>query len=206
MIVYKTTNLVNGKIYVGQTIKDSTRYLGSGSIMLKAIKKYGHDNFKRETLEVCNTQKELDEREIFWIDKLNSTNPEIGYNISPGGCGVGRHSLQTKEKISRTLSGRRLSDETKIKMSNAIRPPVSNETKKKLSILKLESGGFNGQHTEETKQKISESLKNGKAVTGSKHGSARKINVRGTVYGCIKEASEALNISRYLVKKLGTFV
>jgi hypothetical protein len=74
MIIYKTTNLINGKIYIGQTKHpDNKRYLGSGTYIKKSIKKYGRQNFLRETLEVCNTQQELNERELYWINKLNST-------------------------------------------------------------------------------------------------------------------------------------
>ena len=40
-IIYKTTNLVNGKIYVGQTTRDDENYIGSGSVLLQAVKKYG---------------------------------------------------------------------------------------------------------------------------------------------------------------------
>ena len=48
MIVYKTTNLINGKIYVGKYEGNRENYLGSGYILKKAIKKYGRENFKRE--------------------------------------------------------------------------------------------------------------------------------------------------------------
>lgn len=45
-IIYKTTNLVNGKIYVGQTTRDDENYLGSGSVLLQAVKKYGRKKFQ----------------------------------------------------------------------------------------------------------------------------------------------------------------
>jgi len=85
MIIYKTTNLINGKIYVGQTITDDPHYYGSGMMILWSIKKYGKENFKREILEECNDRNELNERERYWIKQLNSTNKDIGYNISMGG-------------------------------------------------------------------------------------------------------------------------
>ena len=47
MIIYKTTNLVNKKIYIGQDSKNNPEYLGSGAIVKKAIKKYGKENFKK---------------------------------------------------------------------------------------------------------------------------------------------------------------
>ena len=75
--IYKTTNLVNGKIYIGQkksTIFLGEKYLGSGIELVNAIKKYGKENFKVELIEELPTKKKLDEREIYWIDKYNSRN------------------------------------------------------------------------------------------------------------------------------------
>lgn len=87
-IIYETTNLINGKIYVGQHCTSANDgYLGSGKIIKKAIKKYGRKNFTRETLEFC-TSANVDEKEIYWIDKLDATNKNIGYNLNPGGEGL----------------------------------------------------------------------------------------------------------------------
>jgi hypothetical protein len=80
MIIYKTTNLITGKIYVGQDSKNNPNYLGSGKYIWNAIKKYGKENFKKEIICGCNSREELNEKEIYWIKELNSTNLEIGYN------------------------------------------------------------------------------------------------------------------------------
>jgi len=86
-IIYKTTNLVNQKIYVGQhNTSADDGYLGSGLLLERAIEKYGVENFKRSTIEFC-TSFNVNEKEIYWIDKLNATNPEIGYNLAKGGNG-----------------------------------------------------------------------------------------------------------------------
>lgn len=91
MIIYKTTNTVNGKIYVGQSIYDDPDYLGSGKVIMYAIAKYGRENFTKEILEELELEepprKNLDTRETHWIAKLDACNPEIGYNISHGGVG-----------------------------------------------------------------------------------------------------------------------
>lgn len=87
MIIYKTTNLINGKIYIGQDSKNNSMYLGSGLILFKAIKKYGLNNFKKEILEYCKTKNQLNEQEKYWIKKCNSTDHKIGYNIAKGGNG-----------------------------------------------------------------------------------------------------------------------
>lgn len=84
MIIYKTTNLINGKIYIGQDSHNNTKYLGSGTLIRKAIKQYGTDMFYKEVLEYCNTKKLLNEREIYWINALNSIDPNIGYNRHRG--------------------------------------------------------------------------------------------------------------------------
>lgn len=80
-IVYKTTNLVNQKIYIGQHSTENLNdgYLGSGVLLQKAIKKYGRQNFIRETLEFCS-EDNLSEKELEWIIKLEAV--KIGYNLS----------------------------------------------------------------------------------------------------------------------------
>jgi len=82
MFIYKTTNLINGKIYVGQQSTNNKLYLGSGKLILRAIKKYGKENFKKTIIELCESCEELNNREIYWIKALN---PE--YNLYPGGIG-----------------------------------------------------------------------------------------------------------------------
>ena len=85
MIIYKTTNVVNGKIYIGQDSKNDSSYLGGGTLLHKAIKKHGRENFVKEILEYCNNKDQMNEREIFWINYFNSTDNSIGYNIELGG-------------------------------------------------------------------------------------------------------------------------
>jgi len=85
MIIYKTTNLINGKFYVGKDSKNLPYYLGSGKALKFAIKKYGIENFKKEILEECFSLNELNEREKFWIDELDAI--RNGYNMTDGGTG-----------------------------------------------------------------------------------------------------------------------
>jgi group I intron endonuclease len=85
MIIYKTTNLINGKIYIGKDKHNNENYLGSGKILKQAIQKYGKENFKKEIIEECKDEKLWLEREIYWIEYFNST--KIGYNIALGGHG-----------------------------------------------------------------------------------------------------------------------
>lgn len=108
--IYLTTCLVTNKIYIGQhkaTQFEPEKYLGSGSILHKSINKYGKENFTCKLLEECNTQNELDMKEIYWIKYYDSTNPLIGYNILKGGSGS-YHNDITKDKISKSNKGKYL--------------------------------------------------------------------------------------------------
>lgn len=150
MVIYKTTNLINGKFYVGKDKKNNPKYLGSGELILKAIKKYGKLNFKKEILEVCNDVKELAEKERFWIEKLDARNKKIAYNIGEGGDGgdnfSGHPKLKTiKKKISDTSIGRTpwnkgktkiYSDETIKKMSDTRTKMVGDKASNYVKILK----------------------------------------------------------------------
>jgi group I intron endonuclease len=85
-IIYLTINQVNGKVYIGQTGVDSSSYIGSGKAMLKGIKKYGKSNFIKTILrDSIESLEELNFWEDFYIRLFDSRNPEIGYNIRPGG-------------------------------------------------------------------------------------------------------------------------
>jgi group I intron endonuclease len=85
MIIYKTTNIVNGKFYVGKDVKNKKSYLGSGKLLKQAIRKYGKENFKKEIIEYCTDMVQLEEREVYWIEKLDAVNK--GYNLTEGGTG-----------------------------------------------------------------------------------------------------------------------
>lgn len=101
--VYKTTNEANGKIYVGQTIKQGVKlrsYLGSGRNIQRAIKKYGRDTFSKTILIECKDQSQLDRMERLFIALLS---PD--YNIELGGNGQGKMTDAIKKKIGRSMIG-----------------------------------------------------------------------------------------------------
>ena len=112
MLIYKIT-FPNQKIYVGQTIetinirmshhktdarleRDKTTFSPLGSRIGNAIRKYGLELDWVEVIDTANSIEELNQKEIFWIDRLNSL--KDGYNIKPGG-GNKEHSEETKIKI-----------------------------------------------------------------------------------------------------------
>lgn len=85
-VVYKTTNLINGKIYIGKDSYNSEYYLGSGKYLKLAINKYGKENFKKEIIEFCFSHEHLKERERYWI-KYYKSKECILYNIIEEGVG-----------------------------------------------------------------------------------------------------------------------
>ena len=114
MYIYKTTNIKNGKVYIGQHSRGSESYLGSGTLLRRAILKHGITNFQKEIIEECSTKKELNEREIYWINHFNSTDRMFGYNIAKGGDGgntyfgkTSEEMVQIKDKISKSLTGKK---------------------------------------------------------------------------------------------------
>lgn len=84
--IYKTTDLKNGKIYIGQRRSPEfcDWYHGSGKIVANIDKK-DPERLKTELIEFCVSSELLDEREKYWIKECDSTNRKIGYNISEGG-------------------------------------------------------------------------------------------------------------------------
>ena len=130
-IIYKVTNLINGKCYIGQTIKPieqrkhehiwnatNKKYR---SYLHNAINKYGIENFKWEILCACSTNDELNKKEIDLIIEQNSYLPN-GYNLTFGGGGISgyKHTEETKQKISKKRMGIKFTEETKQKMSKRL--------------------------------------------------------------------------------------
>lgn len=102
--IYKTTNLINGKMYIGQrgsfyNPELDIEYLGSGKLFNRSLNKDGKNNFIKEILEVCSKES-LDDREKYWIAFFNTFyNSEIGYNLTKGGGGGDTYSsIQGKER------------------------------------------------------------------------------------------------------------
>ena len=87
MQIYKITNILNNKIYIGKDTTSDPNYFGSGLIITRSITKYGIENFTKEVIDETDDYEELSKKEIYWIDKYNSTNRNVGYNISKGGDG-----------------------------------------------------------------------------------------------------------------------
>lgn len=123
-VIYCIRNKNNGKIYIGQTIRFRKRLTEHRISLLnnrhcslylqKAFNKYGINNFEVEILELCS-KKELYDREVYWIEKLNSTNKDIGYNylVRASSPWYGPRSDKHKANLSKSLKGRIISDNEK---------------------------------------------------------------------------------------------
>lgn len=167
--IYLTTNKINGKTYVGQHRykKLYDGYIGSGTYLKNAIKKYGKENFEIEYLETGLT----DPAEVDWYEQwyINVLNPH--YNISKGGQGVRYRETVTaqesriknseKNKANWADPGYRAWMMEKRAKRRGIPHPISEEARRKLSIaLKGRSGWNKGMHwSEEIKRKMSETQK-----------------------------------------------
>lgn len=101
----------NKKIYVGITQQQPEKRWKNGygykktSYVYNAIMKYGWENIEHKTIFVNLTKEEAEQKEIELIAKYKSNQREYGYNISRGGNSVGKHSDETKRKISLKNSG-----------------------------------------------------------------------------------------------------
>lgn len=108
-VVYKHTNIIDGKVYIGITNKVTNlnkRWLnGKGyehnSYFSAAIAKYGWENFHHEIIDEANTQEEINQKEKYWIAYYQTTDRNKGYNLTQGGEGIWgfSHTEETKKKI-----------------------------------------------------------------------------------------------------------
>jgi group I intron endonuclease len=179
--LYKITNLVNDKYYIGvhKTKNLNDGYMGSGKIIRQAIQKYGVDNFKKEILEFFNDSESMlkKEKEIITEDFLSQ---EKVYNLRKGGDGG--FDFITKNKLNLTPESLRKRAEA-IKLSHKLKPREysgkkhSEETKQHLSEKRkkfFENGGehpkgmLGKKHKEETKKHVSAVLKEKGSMIGKK--------------------------------------
>lgn len=159
-VIYKYTNKINGKIYIGQTINEKRRLnqhkkSSENSLFHRAIKKYGWENFEYKVLFKihCNNEQDLTNtlniKESIAIRFFNSIDSNVGYNLKISGS-KGKLNKSVRDKISKShkgLPGRKHTDEEKkslsIKRRGVLNPMY----------------GIHRPHTEEEKIKMSIALK-----------------------------------------------
>ncbi len=139
MIIYKVTNLINNKIYIGKTVNtleyrkkqhlSDAKYKRHKMLLHRAIMKYGSENFVWEALDTVMFSDLLLDLEKFYIKKYNCKHPN-GYNLTDGGEGICGHkfSEESRKKMSLAQKG--------IK-SHMFGKPMNQDTKNKISISKM---------------------------------------------------------------------
>lgn len=176
MIIYKITNKINGKIYIGQTVgslnKRWNRHCRKNSgclALINAIEKYGKDGFTIEQIDSSSTLEELNKKENEWVLKCNSLYPN-GYNLNTGGNNK-RWSNETKLKMSKTHTGKLLSEKHKLSIKRSViekldqNPDLKNKGRDKVSksLKELYSKSKHPKKdkkvSDEGKERISESKK-----------------------------------------------
>lgn len=153
--VYKTTNLVDKKIYVGvhSSIDPNDKYLGSGKWLERAIRKYGKSNFIKSIL--FQTEEE-NGKELCYLIESCIVSKEFArrkdtYNMVPGGCGVYQQIQETRDKIGHANKG---------KPGPMLGKKHSEVTREKIKIARARQVGNNEphlgkKHSDESKEKIS---------------------------------------------------
>jgi len=178
-LIYKTTNLVNGKYYVGKhkTKNRDDNYLGSGKLLCAAIKKYGRENFVREIILECYSEEEMNLAErILVVPDL-----EVNYNLCPGGQG-GFGYIATHTEVFKTPK-RRISQKINSEIGlGIIREKISNDDSflikrnRNTSIglkrkWKKDGHPWSGRkHSDITKQKMSTKARNRTKTQNSQYG------------------------------------
>lgn len=185
MIIYKHTNKINGKIYVGQTKLNLKQRWREGEgykycpLFYNAIQKYGWNSFNHEIIEEVDSIEQANKREQYWIAFYKSNDPRYGYNLTSGGL------------------NREISEIARQHMSEAQKhkPPITEETRIKMSKShKGKNAGEQhylwGKHlSEDTKQKIRDKLSN------EFNPASRKVQCieTGEIFNTVSLASEWCN-------------
>ena len=222
MVIYKTTNIINKKYYIGKDAKNSKNYLGSGVALNNAIKKYGKENFTKEILCYCIDLCDLNQKEIEYVNE-EIVNDPMSYNLVLGGQG-GDHSKFIKNwylkgKTYEEVFGEERAKKIKQKKNNSLKGK-NNGMYDNGDKIKGEKNGMYGRkgelcpaykngheawnkgkkglqkHSDETKQTMSNSQKN-----RERKYYIQQIDNKGNVINEFTTIIEAVNILKISKKK-----
>lgn len=192
MVIYRIKNLVNNKVYIGQSIGNGMSRKHShfqpnpnkvkNQHLYASMELYGREKFEFRVICECLSQSELDFLEQAFILYYDSSDPLKGYNHTLGGNGKGKVTDRTREKLSRAAKGRSPSQETREKLRQAslgrTRTQEQRERYRQAAILrsqnpqyreklrqsKLDHNPFKGHHhTLDSKLKIGSASRERKA-------------------------------------------
>ncbi len=130
MIIYKVTNTVNNKVYIGQTC-NTLEYRRSqherdckyhrNSYFHEALLKYGFDKFVWEVIDSCNTQDGIDELEKMYIKEYRTTDKQFGYNLKQGGREGGLYNDECRKRLGESTKRKWQNPEIAAKMLAGLR-------------------------------------------------------------------------------------
>ena len=181
--VYITTNMVNGKRYLGQKKFDKKdkwkTYLGSGTAFKQAVRKYGEENFVKNIVCICYSIEELNQIEHDLSVYLDVVKSPDWYNLVYGGSTMAGYSppIEVRKKLSKALKG-------KPAPNKGI--PMSEETKRKISERYSGENAiwYGKHHTEESKEKIRQARTGTKASKETREKmSKQRTNSMSYFYG-----------------------
>lgn len=164
--IYKITNLINGKIYIGKHKTDNIDdgYMGSGKGIKAAIRKYGIDNFKKEILSYCETEESMDLMESLIVNQEFIERKDT-YNIMLGGKGSWNHVSTEQKRLGRINADKAILEKYGVQYVGQI--IKIRELSRERNLIKIQNGThhflsqlppFLGKnHAEETKNKIGSS-------------------------------------------------
>jgi len=204
--IYKITNILNGKFYIGQHQTKDTNdlYMGSGTSIVNAVSKYGRNNFSKEILYIFESFDEMNVKEIEIVTDALVKNP-LCYNQVPGGQFVNLGGKQTSKRSPEHC--KKLGDINRGRKQDPImvarRAKTCKDNRAKLTqeernvrfgLHGAKNGFFNKHHLEITKQKIRDTI--GDSRKGSKNANATPVELYGKKYGTKKECFTDLGISK----------
>lgn len=223
--IYKTTNVCNGKFYIGKhkTLNLEDGYLGSGVVLGMAIKKYGKENFITEQLFCFDNPLPMEEKEIELVnsDLINDSNC---YNIALGGQGgntlsdpvvAKRHAIATsnalrgvtktelhKLALSKSMLGRKQDPLVVERRAKTCKDNRAKMTQEERNARFGNTGEANGFYNKSHSLATILILKQKCGRKGALSASAKSITVDGVTYQTHKECMEQLGLSKRQLKKL----
>lgn len=198
-IIYKTTNLINGRYYIGahSTNNIEDNYLGSGTLIRNAIKLYGRENFAKEILFTFDNAEDMYNKERELIDEDLVHNKET-YNLMGGGLGG---SCIISERTRKRLSESHMGQSRKLSMEHRRKIGESNKGKKRSKKdIQRNSETHKGKIIpEETRKKMSASLK-GRKVSKETRDKISKSHMGKTISKETREKLSNCNKGKITVK------
>lgn len=182
--VYKITNLINGKCYIGLSLNIERRFmehrtpknLRRRTNLAKAFRKYGLENFSFEILEECNDEKRMSELEMYYIAKYKAE-----YNMNEGG--LGNRGLVFTDDVKKVLSqkgkqqwARKTEEEKLAIVKNNLKRPEKNHLVSEATREKLRQINLGKKYGEAAKAKRSASNKI--AALGNQNGNKAVVSLK----------------------------